>query len=214
MENKMELSKTQQKIVTATEDKIVVNSRAASGKAQPNYTKIPTPNGIKTIGELQIGDYVFDKDGNPTKVLGVFPQGLQEIYEVELADKRIVECCAEHLWSYQNSSGNLSTHTTQELLNLGIKRKDKRGHNRYPFRIPNCNKPVEYNTNITLSVDPYTLGCFLGDGCCLEKGLTISSNDEELVSTIASLNNWTYKKNSLYNYSWTFYKNGKKIYPY
>jgi len=52
---------------------MVVNGRGASGKALPNSTLIPTPNGYKKVGEIKVGDFLFDRKGNPTKVLGVFP---------------------------------------------------------------------------------------------------------------------------------------------
>ena len=55
-------------------------------------------------------------------------------------------------------------------------------------------------------VHPYIIGAFLGDGCCLQKQLTISSNDEFIVKKISSLlpiKN-EYKKNSDKNYNWAF----------
>ena len=45
------------------------------GKALPNSTLIPTPNGYKHVGDIKVGDYLFDAFGKPTKVLNVYPQG-------------------------------------------------------------------------------------------------------------------------------------------
>ena len=51
------------------------------GKCIPNSTIIPTPNGLKTIGEIQVGDYLFDAFGNPTLVKAVYPQGEKEVWK-------------------------------------------------------------------------------------------------------------------------------------
>ena len=44
------------------------------GKALPNSTVIPTPDGYKRVDEIKVGDYLFDAFGKPTRVLGVYPQ--------------------------------------------------------------------------------------------------------------------------------------------
>ena len=53
----------------------VISGYAGVGKAQPIDTLIPTPQGWRKLGELKVGDYVYDRIGKPTKVLKVFPQG-------------------------------------------------------------------------------------------------------------------------------------------
>ena len=81
-------------------DIVIVNARGGSGKAQPNDTLIPTPIGHIELGDLKVGDYVYDRMGNPTKILGVFPQGKIDCYKVTLSDGRSTYCNDEHLWSY------------------------------------------------------------------------------------------------------------------
>ena len=87
----MELSKKQLEIVHAKEDKIVVVSSAAAGKAQPNDTIIPTPAGYKTMGELRPGDKVFNRFGKAETILQIFPQGKKQVYIVTFADGRKTE---------------------------------------------------------------------------------------------------------------------------
>ena len=79
--NKMELNNRQRKVVEATEPYILCLASAASGKALPNSTIIPTLNGPKSVGDIKIGDYLFDRNGKPTQVLGVYPQGKLEVYD-------------------------------------------------------------------------------------------------------------------------------------
>lgn len=175
---------------------------AGCGKAQPVDTIIPTPDGDKRLGDITVGDYVFDRLGNPTKVLGVFPQGKLDNYKVTFKDGRFTYCNDEHLWSYYTSKGNLKTSSLRELINNGLCLKNFPNHHKYYIPTNEC---VEYSHK-DYSVHPYIIGAFLGDGCCLQKQLTISSNDEFIVKKISSLlpiKN-EYKKNSDKNYNWAF----------
>ena len=98
-------------------DIVFVNSRAGTGKAQPKDTDIPTPNGWRKLGDIKVGDYVFDRHGKPTLVSGVFEQGKQRAYKVVLGDGRSTICAGEHLWSYYPSSGALQNKFITETLN-------------------------------------------------------------------------------------------------
>lgn len=86
-----------------------------TGKAQPISTPIPTPDGIKKMGELKIGDCVFDAYGNPTYVLKVFPQGNKEIYRITFEDGRYSLCTSEHLWRVYFHDSLSSAYCTMEL---------------------------------------------------------------------------------------------------
>lgn len=207
----MKLDMFQESAVTSPHDRVLVVAGAGAGKCQPNTTVIPTPIGYKTIGDIKIGDLVFNKNGEPETVIGVFPQGRKEVYRITLADGRYSDCCEEHLWSYDNGHNGLTTNTTKQMYDRGWVTKDKRNHNKYKYFIPNLTKPVEYKMNIEYSVNPYVLGCFIGDGCCLENALTISSSDEFIVKTIAEICDFEYKKLHPENYSWSFKKDGKPI---
>lgn len=69
------------------------------GKAQPVWSKVLTPNGFKPIGEIKIGDFVFGSHGKPIKVIGVFPQGVKDIYRLSFSDSSTTHACGEHLFS-------------------------------------------------------------------------------------------------------------------
>ena len=91
------------------------------------------------------------------------------------------------------------------MFNNGTRTED----GAYRYQIP-MNKAVEYMVK-DFSVDPYVMGVFLGDGCCLERDLTLSSQDEEILQEVARLTGFTYHKESLNNYSWVFRKNGVRV---
>lgn len=149
-----------------------------------------------------MGDYVFDRRGKPTKVLGVYPQGLKEKYKIILSDKRETICAGDHLWSYYTTSGNLVSKTTEEMLSSGLKNS-----NGFKYKIP-TNKPIQYSTK-KYTIDPYLIGVFLGDGCCKEKYLTISSETEEIPKLVGKIINATPIRNSKRNYSWNFKWNNR-----
>ena len=179
------------------------------GKAAPNYTRIPTPNGWTTIGEVKVGDYLFDRYGNPTKVLAVYPQKeKKQVYKVYFKSGCVAECCKEHLWSYYNSKSRypnkLFTSTLQELIDNPLGLQDSKGA--YRFSIPIC-EPVQYSQK-ELSIDPYVLGLILGDGSFRyqnnNKTFNYSSNDEELVRAICLRMNYKKYKHHKGTYSWNF----------
>lgn len=73
-----------------------------TGKGLPLTTKIPIPGSYKMIGDLKIGDKIFGSNGKATTVLGVYPQGERDIYQIKLVDGRTVLCDSSHLWTIKN----------------------------------------------------------------------------------------------------------------
>lgn len=165
------ISEQQNKVITTNANKVVVIASAAAGKAQPNDTIIPTPLGYRRIGDLAPGDEVFNRFGKAEKVLQVFPQGEKQVYEVELADGRITECCEEHLWSYDDCNGGLTTKTLKKMFDTGWYDTDSGGRKTYKYRIPVLREPVYYPEQ-EYDTDPYKLGFSLGKNCCAENKCT------------------------------------------
>jgi hypothetical protein len=69
-----------------------------TGKAQPLYSSVLTPDGFKTMGSIQVGDKVISATNHVTTVLGVYPQGKKPIYEITLDNGAKCRCSDEHLW--------------------------------------------------------------------------------------------------------------------
>lgn len=79
--------------------KIVVKSAAQIGKALDINCPIATPDGFKTMGELQVGDKVFDERGEVCNVIGVSPiMYNHDCYEVTFSDGARIVADAEHNW--------------------------------------------------------------------------------------------------------------------
>ena len=94
-----------------------IQAIAGSGKAVVNGTNVMTPTGLKAIETLKIGDYVFGEDGKPHKVLGVFPQGKKQVFNVRYNNGGMTECCKDHLWTVYDNLGKRKTLTTLEMFN-------------------------------------------------------------------------------------------------
>lgn len=113
----------------------------------------------KTAGEVVVGDTLYDRDGNPTTVVNVFPQGKKDMYRVTFKDGTSLDTGREHLWmvakeklTTEQKERSHFTASTEELTELGPSK----------FAIPS-NGQMEFD-EVELPVDPYLFGVILGDG--------------------------------------------------
>lgn len=187
------------------------SSNSGGGKAIPNDTVIPTPIGYRRVGDIKVGDYLFDRQGNPTKVLAVYPQGKKRVYELTFSDGRKARCCKDHLWTYKKSYQGAKYITTslKELIDDAEKGKNgfrNSGGRGNKYKIP-INKAVQYKEK-QYSIPPYVMGLLLGDGSFRysdsQKALSYSSEDDFLPTQIANIMGWEWKKNIANNYSYCF----------
>lgn len=140
-------------------------------KGLPLDTPIATVNGWKTIGTIEEGDMVFDKNGKPTKVLHVSEVHHNPCYEIAFDnnDKIVADC--DHRWEIsfwrrKMESGKYSVDfvekvmTTKEIFDYVKTIKNR--HSKYIPKIK-ISKPIECE-KVDLPIDPYVFGCWLGDG--------------------------------------------------
>jgi phosphate starvation-inducible PhoH-like protein len=157
---------------------------AGTGKLQPLDAAVQTPDGLKEIGTLKIGDKVFGVDGNAIQIEGIFPQGIQQVFRVTFRDGSSTEAGGEHLWAIYTRKVRYKTvlMTTDQIIKSGL-RFDS---GPYKYSIPLC-QPVQYERK-QLLVHPYLIGAFIGDGTSLGKGSPALVNPEiELVEKCKGL---------------------------
>lgn len=134
----------------------------------PVYTKDGSLH-VKRNGDLRVGDFVFNRLGKPVRVLGVFPQGVQDVYEVELTDSRTLRVGDGHLWAYkpgsENDGGPWLVADTQTLMENYS--PDEPSHD-VKFVIP-MNQAVQW-PEMTYDADPYTIGASFGNNRLTETG--------------------------------------------
>ena len=202
------LSREQEEALKVLKSKInsgapvtILQGPAGSGKALVHGSKIPTIEGFSKIEDLKVGDFVLDRNGNPTKVIGVYPQGVTKNYLITFEDGRQSKCSSEHLWSCYTSKGNLKTFTAQQIFERGVYENLQKPSNGYRFKIPVANA-INYPAKETF-LDPYLVGALLGDGCTLQSKLTISSADDFLIKEICAITGFEARKEQS-NYNWYF----------
>lgn len=133
----------------------------ASQKALSLDTPIATPDGWSTIGELRVGDRVFDECGLPTRVLSKSRVWESDTYRVTFSDGASLVACKDHQWwvERRTSRGYIPERVRTEDLVGNL--RDSGGAHRY--RVPNA-APLDL-PDADLPIPPYTLGAWLGDGC-------------------------------------------------
>lgn len=175
---------------------VSISGVSCSGKAQPLRSKVLTPSGWKTMGEIKPGDLVVAGDGSQTRVLGVYPQGTRPVYEVCLDDRTSFLVADNHLNSvivrksqtrckkgvrYQSLVDENCVLTTLELASLLERHK----HSNY---IKNIFIPsvVVQGTKLELPIHPYLLGVLIGDGS-LHNSFGVSLPEEDIRARMAEL---------------------------
>ncbi|MBB5117411.1 PhoH [Streptomyces eurocidicus] len=133
------------------------------GRAQPVFTNVLTPDGWRPIGDLQVGDLVIGSNGEPTPVLGVYPQGEKDIYRVTAQDGAWTLCCGEHLWTVRTASDKRRDKPWRVLETKEMIGNLRAAHARR-YELPLLTAPVEFPER-EVPMDPYALGLLLGDGC-------------------------------------------------
>lgn len=211
----------------------VIVSPMGVGKAQPLTSRILTPDGYKTMGEIEVGDYVIGGDGKKHQVIGTYPQGVRPVYRVDFSNGTTCECDIDHLWNvntyfqrhnksyvkgsgskhtkkYHNPDFSFKTVSLRDIIEKGLRRKNLKGEEKeYIFNIPNT-KPVEFNEQ-KLEFDPYFLGYYIGDGCYQRQNITVGQQDYQeahvlLTEQIGSeMREFFNKKTKI----WTFGINGE-----
>jgi phosphate starvation-inducible PhoH-like protein len=153
------------------------------GRAQPVTSPVLTPDGFRPIGSLRVGDSVIGSDGRPTRVEGVYPQGVKDVYRVTLTDRSSTRCCGEHLWTVytrdakRRGQGPKVVQTSEMIGQV-------RCHHYHRFEAPLLSEPVEF-AGRRVPLDPYALGLLLGDGCLTGKTTpTFATADAELVGAL------------------------------
>ena len=171
---------------------VIVAARPALGKALALDTPLPTPTGWTTMGEVEVGDFLVDAAGRPTRVVaatGVMTD--RSCYDVVFRDGEKITADGQHQWltwdrrarrsasdpGYAKEPVLPTVRTTEEIARtLRCETADSRLNHSIlvgaPFELPEVDLPIS----------PYTLGAWLGDGH--SDGGRITSADPEIVTRI------------------------------
>lgn len=136
------------------------------GKSQPLYSKVLTVDGFKDMGDISVGDIVYDGDGNICEVDGVYPQGVRDVYEITTSMNNTIRVGDNHLnsvWTYDSMSNSRIDHVieTVDLLEMFVNMPE--GHHIF-IDTPS----IQYPYQDTL-VHPYVAGFVSASGRFLNK---------------------------------------------
>lgn len=185
----------------------VLKSRR-KGYEQPYSEEVLTPNGFVQMGSLKVGDMVMNPNGSPVRIGDIVEQGVQEVYEVEFQDGRVVRCGANHLWATCRNGKKFYIMPTKEYAKRKLTQGSK-GKEHYPYKVPAIN-PLRFDEKPT-HIDPYVLGVLLGDGYICGSQVRFSTADQFIVEELSRrLPDYIIKKIESDKYAYVIISKDKK----
>lgn len=184
----------------------VLKSRR-KGYEQPYSEEVLTPTGFVPMGSLKVGDLVMNPNGQPVPIGDIVEQGVQEVYEVEFQDGRVVRCGANHLWATCRNGKKFYIMPTKEYAKRKLIQGSP-GKEHYPYKVPELN-PLHFEEQ-PITIDPYVLGVLLGDGYICGTQVQFTTNDQFIVEELSRrLPNYTIKKDQWSEFKYTIISNKK-----
>ena len=157
------------------------------GKACKNGTKVLTSIGWKNIEEISLTDKVCGSDGLFHSVLGVYPQGTRECYEITFNKHHKIICDKDHLWTVQSfnmrhKTGDYKTLTAEELYKQGFLLHNKAGY--YAKWYLPVVKPICFDEKAHF-ISPRMLGILIGEGSLSYNSIIFSTIDKEIIQYVS-----------------------------
>ena len=161
---------------------ITIAARPSVGKAQPLSSRILMRDGrSKRMRDIRVGDEVASPDGSDSVVTGVYPQGLQECFEVTLSDGRSCLASGDHLWRVSfrgwESSRVLETNTIAQMI----------AKKRYAKRIWVDPISGQHGRSKDLFIHPYLMGILLSEGDLGGGSPRFTTADTEVRDSVSSI---------------------------
>ena len=162
-------------------DLIIVAGRPSMGKAQPLSSNILMENGcFKQMADIRAGDRIASVDGEQSEVVGIFPQGVRDIYKVTLSDGRRVECDLEHLWSVESCKfKGKKVLTTEKIMEMISKE-------RYQSRLRLTAHNGAFGSPTASCLDPWLVGFLIGDGNLCSGSVRFSTAEPWILEKVKS----------------------------
>ena len=164
----------------------IIAACPGGGKEVSINTPLLTPTGWKMAKEIKVNDYLIGRNGKPTKVLGVYPQGISQNYKITFNDHSITNCGINHLWGVYDTGSRdinkLRTVSLKEILEKGLFKKcseKRKASGRKPqvrWKIPLV-EPVQFDKKEYI-ISPYNMGALLGDGHFGKDSICLSCSEK------------------------------------
>ena len=131
------------------------------GKALLNSEILYMEDREKTIGNVVVGDMIYDDKGNLVEVIGVYPQGKVMTYRVTFEDGRNIICCGNHQWKVKHgnkwSVKSLKGIIASDYTNMSIPIGEAINYKTIKLPIPPCS----YATMIAAHLSGYGVDMYI-----------------------------------------------------
>ena len=179
-------------VVEGTKKSFILTGDAGLGKAQPLYSQVKTSTGWKNMGDITIDDLIVGPDGRNYTIENIIPNQERMVFRIYFSDGRHVDAADDHMWKVFVGSwrrkkikgkteyikDGYRTITTQQIKEL-LEIPTYKNKSYIPLSFPHNNSDVD------LPIDPYVLGCIIGDGCISRKNqIGYASADQQIIDEI------------------------------
>ncbi len=160
-------------------------------------TPLATTQGWTTMGEIQVGDQVFDETGQPCRVVLVEPiHAGRDCYEITFSDGETLVSDGEHRWAVRDEfpghqgkvkgvRRQMAIKTTVEIAATYLGPHDRR---RYSIPVA---APLDLPDRADLPIPPYVLGFWLADGNSRANQCTKHEDDVDELARHLTADGWT-----------------------
>lgn len=161
----------------------IVCDEQGLGKAVSLDTKVYTPTGYKLMKDIDVGDVVFDMNGNRVEVLRTYYHDNLNMFRITFCDNRSIVCCEDHLWLILNSDKQEFVCNTSQLIDGSFRyQKARSGYSYCNYNVPRC-CPIPFDEQEVV-IDPWLLGFILGDGSFTQDSVSITTSHNDLVEAV------------------------------
>lgn len=140
-------------------------------------TPIPTTSGWSTMGELNVGDRLFDMHGKPTTVRAISEIKHIDCYRVAFTNGASIVCDGEHIWLASIGDNAARNRTERGWESYEITDLYRAKQDGQPVVMPIV-QALDAPTS-DLLVDPWMLGYWLGDGAKANASVTCHADEVE-----------------------------------
>lgn len=160
---------------------------ASCGKALTLDEPLMFPDHVGTFREVKVGSHVMAATGYPVEVVGVYDHFDHDLYSVKFSDGTETVCDADHLWTvkyrarvrWEGPRKKRKSVTGWRERTLSAKELSA-WNPRTLIRRGTCVplvKPLDFEKQ-QVPIDPYVIGCLLGDGSITSNVLLTSHPDD------------------------------------
>lgn len=121
---------------TSTSEQVLLSADVGSGKGLRENEVVATPTGWRKMKDLKVGDYVIGRNGKPTKVIGVYPQGEQELAKITFKDNVEIITDMEHRWTVIPAGQYPEKYPSGQVPEYVISTKDLLSVDKKQMKIP------------------------------------------------------------------------------